>query len=502
MVVCYANVLFAITRAWVTSEVYSYGMAVLAISLYLLWTQADRLRELTPVPDYGIGVPTILAGVALLAAGRLGLLTSLQQASFAVTLAGFILLLFGRAVFACIWFPLAYLVLGFPMWDALIGWLQPPSQLISGRIAAVLLRALGIPVLQDGTRLALSNVTLEVLRECSGVNQLFAVVAMALPAGYIWLRANTRRAILVGIAALGAYVSNGVRIALVGFLATRGLSNGDLRGVHLMEGLAISALCYLLILAFLSLLSRTERKKSQGTPPPVDAVLPVAALNQGWPWLDAIVPATVLSIGVALMLFRTPDVRLRGDLRVFPARIGEWSLETAPTPTRFPGIDDELVQAYPSPEGEHHFMGLDDELARVYRDSSGQQVRLYIGYHRSQREGKELPGQAGHLLDAVSKQVPLQIGANTLELGQVTVSGPRSSRGVLYWYDFNGRVFSRSYLAKQYIVWDALTRGRTNGAVVMIAWETGEDRNAELSRAKAAAFAESILPLLPNFIPS
>jgi EpsI family protein len=500
LAVSYAGVLGSLVKAWVTSEVYSYGLAVLAIGVYMIWTRWDRLRSLQAVPDYLLGVPVTLAGVALLTAGRIGLLTSLQQASLVVTLAGFVLLFFGRAIFACLWFPLGYLLLGFPVWDVLIRWLQPPSQLISGGIAAVLLRTLGIPVLQDGTRLALANVTLEVLRECSGVNQLLAVVAMALPASYIWLSGYTRRAILIAVAVVGAYASNGVRIALVGFLATRGLRNGDLRGVHLAEGLFISVLCYGLLLGFLSLLSKTERRTS--LTPTIDEAAPSIAPHVRRAWLEIGMSVTALSIGVALQLFHTPDVHLRGDLRAFPARIGDWSLETTPTPARFPAIDDELVHAYPSAEGERHFMALDDELVRAYRLASGERVRLYIGYHRSQREGKELAGEASHALNAVATPIQLHVGSRTVELGQVVQVRPKSSRGVLYWYDLNGRVSSSMYLAKQYMVWDSLTRGRSNGAIVMIEWETVDNRDAESSRMKAAAFAQSILPLLPTFIPS
>jgi EpsI family protein len=498
--VSYAGVLRVLTTAWVTSEVYSYGLAVLAITVYMIWTRSDRLRSLQAVPDYLLGVPVTFAGIAMLAAGRVGLLTSLQEASLVLTLAGFVLLFFGRAVFACVWSPLGYLVLGVPLWDPLIGWLQPPSQLLSGRIAAVLLGTLGIPVLQEGTRLVLANVTLEVLRECSGVNQLLAVVAMALPASYIWLRGYTRRAVLIALAIIGAYVSNGVRIALVGFLATRGLSNGDLRGVHLFEGLAVSALCYLLILGALSLLSKTERKASRT--PSADAAAPATALHTRHAWVEIGMSVAALSIGVALYQFHTPDVHLRGDLRAFPSQIGDWSLETRSAPARFPAIDDELVHAYPSPEGERHFMALDDELVRTYRSASGERVRLYIGYHRSQREGKELAGEAGHVLNAAATIIQLQVGARTVELGQVMQVRPNSSRGVLFWYDLNGRVSSSMYRAKQYMVWDALTRGRTNGAVVMIEWESADNRDAESSRMKAAAFAQSILPLLPTFIPS
>jgi len=338
------------------------------------------------------------------------------------------------------------------------------------------------------------------MRECSGVNQLLAVTAMALPAGFIFLSSWVRRAALMAFAVVASYLGNGARIALVGFLATRGLANGDLRGLHLLEGLVVSALCYLFILACLSLLVATERAgKSTKTPHGAAA----AGNRQVWrPWFEIASLMAALSIGVGLLFFRTPDVRLDSDLRTFPTRIGEWSLESLPRPARFPAIDDELVQAYPSPEGERRFAAIDDELVRVYRDSSGQQVRLYIGYHRSQREGKELAGEAAHLLNAASMPIRLPVGLETVELGEVVRQSRTGKRGVLYWYDLNGRVLSSMYLAKEYMAWDALTRGRTNGAVVMVQWESSGSVDAESSRMKAVAFARSILPLLSTFIPS
>src|SRR6185369_13574666 len=166
----------------------------------------------------------------------------------------------------------------------------------------VLLQMIGTPVLQDGTRLALSNVTLVVLRECSGVNQLFAVVAMALPAGYLWLESKARRATLVCLAVLLAYLSNGIRIAMVGVLATHGLSDGNLRGVHLFEGLAVSALCYVLILASLSVLRKTERKKLETSTNSAVDVAPVLPWVDRRIWPEAGVFAVAIWIGVVLQV--------------------------------------------------------------------------------------------------------------------------------------------------------------------------------------------------------
>jgi len=502
LALCYASVIRGLAETWATSSSYSYGFAMVAISCYVLWTKSERLRSLAPRPDYFLGIPIVLVGVATLAVGGLGLLTSVQEVSLLVTLAGFVLLLFGREAFACIWFPLGYLLLGIPLWDNVIGSLQPPSQDLSARIAAGLMQVGGIPVFREGTRLVLPNVTLEVMRECSGVNQLLAIIAMVLPAAYLWLNSHARRATLVGLAVVVAYLSNGVRIALVGFLAYRGLSNGDLRSVHLFEGLAVSVSGYVLLLGFLSILSNGERHRDRAR---VDETTdakkpPVQRLS-----LEFGTSLIVIAIGVFQLSFEPANIRLSSDLRTFPSKIGAWTLETVPTPTtdKFPAIDDELVHAYPGPTGEHHFAAIDDELVRTYQDSAGQRVRLYIGYHRSQREGKELvSGDAGHILNVAATPVTVSLGAEAVELRQVQQKLANGARGLLYWYDINGRMLSNLYLAKHYMVWDALTRRRTNGAVVMVAWENDSSTEAEASRVKAAAFAQAILPLLPKFIPS
>src|SRR5262249_55725512 len=148
-----------------------------------------------------------------------------------------------------------------------------------------------------------------------------------------------------------------------------------------------------------------------------------------------------------------------------------------------------------------HFTAVDDELLRSYQNRSGQRVRLYIGYHRLQHEGKEFPGEAGHALSLAATPVQLHLGSSTFDLGEVTHVTRGGGRGVLYWYDLNGRVISGMYLAKRYMLWDAVTRRRTNGAIVMIEWESATG-DAESSRQQAMAFAQQILPLLPTFIPS
>jgi hypothetical protein len=60
----------------------------------------------------------------------------------------------------------------------------------------------------------------------------------------------------------------------------------------------------------------------------------------------------------------------------------------------------------------------------------------------------------------------------------------------------NGRILSNFYAAKGYTVWDALTRGRTNAAVIMIEWSARSPDDFERSREQVLDFADAMMPLL------
>ena len=76
----------------------------------------------------------LIAGVALLAAGRAGGIQVLEQIAFLVSLLGVVLLLFGVAVRAVAWASLAYLLLMVPLWD---GFTEPLHWPFQQRSAAI-----------------------------------------------------------------------------------------------------------------------------------------------------------------------------------------------------------------------------------------------------------------------------------------------------------------------------------------------------------------------------
>ena len=482
LLLCYAGVLATIVRAWSNNYLFSYGFAVPLISAYMLWARSAALRSVSRGPDYVLGSLVTAFGVALLLIGHLGAMEAVEAVSIVVTALGATLLLFGRSVLRIAWFPIAYLILAVPIWDRAIAELQVPSQQLSAGIAVQLLHLAQVPAIQDHTLLVLPNVTLEVLRECSGVNQLISIVTMALAASYVWLNGYSRRITLMAISVAVAYLSNGVRIALVGFLSYHQLSNGRIAVLHLAEGLTVSLVGYAVIFGCLSLLTRTKaaQPETERTAPAAGAEalrLPRVAS------LDFAIVAMLVGAALFRATFHPPAVHLTSDLRMLPAQIDEWSADA----------NEDSASAF-------RLAGADDELLRAYRHPSGETVRLYVGYHQYQIEGKELTD--ARIGAGVFSTIRLPLTSGSVEVNQSLQTKAGNRTGLVFWYDVNGRILTNLYLAKGYTLWDGFTRGRTNAAVVMIEWQARAGEDAEGAKQRVLRFADAVVPLLRDYLPS
>ena len=504
---CYAGVFAVLIDQWATNPLFSYGFAVPLISGYIVSTKSAELRRLHRTPDYVLGVPAIFFGAAMLRVGDVGGLMMLQGASLVVTLAGLVLLLFGRVALSVVWFPITYLLLMLPIWDYPLNRLQVPSQTLSAGIAVSLLHSIGLPVLRQGTTIVMPTGTLEVMRECSGVNQLVAVTAMVIPAAYLWLHGHVRRIAFIGIAVVVAYLSNGLRIALVGLLTAKGLPGASEGVLHVLQGLVVSVLGYTLIGACLSLFARMGQKHQREVDGAETGVQPEARrapAGRRHAWVMACVVGVMLLVGTSQLWSDGREVGLSEALHSLPNQIDEWTLDTAPhrSAVALPSFDAELVGAYPGQSGTRRFAAVDDELVRTYRSASGGRVQLYIGYYRRQEQGKELSGEAGHALQKAASELTLRLDSETIELNEIVQTNVRGQRGLLYWFDVNGRVLPSIYRAKGYTIWDALTRRRSNGAIIMIAWDDPVGANPSSARQGAIGFAEVLVPVLRQYLPS
>src|SRR4030042_1574345 len=190
--------------------------------------------------------------------------------------------------------------------------------------------------------------------------------------------------------------------------------------------------------------------------------------------------------------FSKPDISLpRRNLAEFPKVLGDW---TSISEQKIEGRSMEILQ-------------VDDYMMRNYRNSKGEIIGLYIGYFQSQREGKGihsprqcLPG-AGWVPVNISAY-PLTAPGHTPETVSVNkfIMGKGLDRQLyLFWYHGRGRVYASEYWNKIYLIWDGLTKKRTDGALIRV--NNLATRNPNEALQTQTEFINLFFPLLKEYIP-
>ena len=64
-----------------------------------------------------------------------------------------------------------------------------------------------------------------------------------------------------------------------------------------------------------------------------------------------------------------------------------------------------------------------------------------------------------------------------------------------------GRILTEAHEIKLYTFWDALTRRRTDGALVRLITPVYKDERVEQSEARLQSFAREVVPILERYLP-
>jgi EpsI family protein len=201
----------------------------------------------------------------------------------------------------------------------------------------------------------------------------------------------------------------------------------------------------------------------------------------------------ILLIGAALnYYFSKPDVSLpRKSLAEFPKELGDWVT-----------IGEQKIEGR-----SMAVLQVDDYFVRNYRNSRGEVIGLYIGYFKSQREGKGihsprqcLPG-AGWvpIITAVYRMAAPGHNPEIVPVNKFVMGKGLDRQLYLFWYHGRGRIYASEYWNKIYLIWDGLTRKRTDGALVRV--NNPVIGNTGKALKTQSDFIQLFLPLLKEYIP-
>lgn len=470
----YREALAAMVSMWDTSPMYSYGYTVPVVSAYLLWSRREAWRALTPRASWAPGAALLLVAIAMTVAARAGGIRIVEQIAFLVALTAAVLLMFGTAYVRVAWAALAYLLLMVPIWDGFTERLHEPFQLRSAGIGVWLLHVIGVPAYREGTFITLPNMQIEVARVCSGVNYLVAVVALGLPLAYVFLRSHWHRAALLGMAVVVAALSNGLRVALICTLAYYDVGSPLHGPFHVLHGLFVAGVGYVVLFVGLGILSRRE---SRGVAAPEAAVRPAPkgsgqAFGRERAVAAVVVAILFVTVGVNGFSPEQRRVPLAGDLGAIPRQLGAWVSDRT--------IADEarLSPVWP---------GTDAQLTRRYMRPDGVTADVYVGYFSLQTQGREVVTyRTTELHNAASLARIAGTRGRVFEANYVPTG--RDGIATLFWYEVAGRPEANRFKVKSRTLWGAIARGETSAAVVVLTTKT--------DAARAAATLQELAPLV------
>jgi exosortase len=213
----YASVLRHLVWQWANDPNYSHGFFVPLFSLFVIWSEREKLRKLAIEPSWS-GLVVLLCGLAILAAGILGAELFLSRISLLLTIAGLVVVSYGWNHLRAIFFPWVFLLFMIPIPTIVLNQITFPLQLLASKVAAVTLPLTGVPVLREGNVIQLPAMALEVAEACSGIRSLTSLATLAIIYGYLLEPRTSIRVVLALASVPIAVLANSFRIFGTGLL--------------------------------------------------------------------------------------------------------------------------------------------------------------------------------------------------------------------------------------------------------------------------------------------
>ena len=489
------NVLGGLFDVWNLQPEYSHGILIPIISLFLIWRERDALMR-TAFKGSWWGVAVLLAGILMWCVAQLSTIYVIGQYAFLFVLYGLALALVGPRVFRRLRMPLLILLFMIPLPAFFANSLSLRLQLLSSAVGVAVIRLFGISVFLDGNVIDLGSFKLQVVEACSGLRYLFPLMTLAFIVAYLFRAPLWKRCVLFLASIPVAILMNSLRIGLIGVAV-------EYWGVKMAEGVLhdfegwvvfmISTAVLLLIGAGLARIggSRTRLRDALSLDlGPSPAKSPATQFRT----LPApFLAATALTTVAALLAFTMPErVEVkpsRTPFLEFPLRLAAWDGKRVPLE---PEYRDQLK--------------LDDYLLANFLAASGSPVNVWIAYYDSQRNGQSthsprscLPGGGWEFTSF--GQSDIRTPAATLRVNRAVIAHGSDRQMMYYWFQQRGRVVTDEYLVKWYIFWDALTRNRTDGALVRLIVPIPVGASEAVTDRELKRFTATLQDRLAQYVP-
>ncbi len=476
---------------------YQHAYLVPLVALYLIWARATDLQR-TPFEPSWTGVGLVVLGLATFLVGELSSIWFIVWYAFLFTLWGLVIAVMGMRSASVIWVGLIYLIFMIPLPGIWEKELSASFQLWSSQIGTGFLRLVGVSVYLEGNVIDLGSYKLQVVEACSGLRYLFPLMSFAFFCAYIFRGRIWQKTVIFLSAVPITILMNSVRIAITGILVNQyGTSQAE-GFLHYFEGWVIFVACIALLFLEMALFAfMSKRKLAEVFEVEIPALGDFRYLVPGGslkaPAMVAIILIVAGAIGSIAVQSRQENVPGHVPLSTFPLVINEWS-------GRDGKLETDVLEA----------LQVSDYLVTTYRTPDDpRSVELYVAYYDSQRTGASihspracLPGGGWQIQDLSQRTIPgIRADGSPLSVNRALIAQGDSKALVYYWFMQRGRYLTNEYLLKLYLVWDALTMNRSDGALVRVMMPISDLPDFDDPDRRLIDFIKAAEPKLYYYIP-
>lgn len=200
-----------------------------------------------------------------------------------------------------------------------------------------------------------------------------------------------------------------------------------------------------------------------------------------------IVMTILLSTGVE---FRE-KIPISQSFAHFPDKIGDWS-----------GNRQKMSQKYLDA------LDLSDYLLVDYQDTTSKSINFYVAYYESQRKGESihtpetcLPGSGWVYKELGPGEVRLPDMNKSVKMNRALVQKGKARQLSYFWFSQRGRTLSNAYQLKLFTFLGALTKQRTDGALVRLITPIYESESLAEADERLKKFTYQVDPVLSQFLP-
>lgn len=477
---------------WSTSDTFAHGFLVLPLTLWMVWRDRERLRQLRPRSQFW----PLLAMVVAATLWTLAELAAVNAAAHFALVALLVLAVpavLGLRVARSMLFPLMFLFFAVPFGEFML----QPMMTWTADFVVLALRLTGIPVYREGLQFVIPTGNWSVIDECSGVRYLIASFMVGSLFAYLNYRSYFRRAVFMTVSLLVPIVANWLRayiIVMMGHLSGNKLAVGV---DHLLYGWVFFGVVIFVMFTIGMRWSEADEPSAARTSD-VELANNGIGLPFGSRGVALLIGAAVLTLMPHLVIWhlRDADPAASQPRLSLPDRLG----------TTWSKTDEPLVAGW-----KPHFQGAGAEARDVYAGPAGR-VGAYVGYYRTQSPNSKLVSSINGVVgindrtwnrvSTAARQVDVEGSSVSMRMSEILgpqtgASSPRPHLVTWQTYWIDGRWVAGDAAAKLY---GALThlRGRgDDGAVLVLFAEHG---SVEASEAALRAFAQANLSTLSQVL--